>query len=338
MAEELLADRLTKLESTIATRLDNFGTKLDEDLANTRATLKRNVNDSTALITDGILSMRRIIIDNLVRDNRHLHTRVRSLEDRLLKLEKQMNTTEQNQRKNNVEIAGIPANIGDGMLRSTVANIINHVTVSEVTEADIEATHRLFSKKSPKPTIVRIKRNLIDEIKSKDNKEKIKEIPTKLGFPNGTRIFFNDNQSPNMKELAFNARLLKTQGKISDTWFSNAAVRIRCFDEDKARKITHKQDLYNLFPNFSDFTFDREFYQRIEEDKEIDRYDDLEGAWSNYIENEEIGIFSTKTVETADPVVPGKSDGQLHAPVDGTPWTLVPSHSHNTRNKKKSST
>ena len=251
-------DRFAHLEDAMNARFD--------DLTATASSMN---ND--------ILQIRRILIDNLIQENKHLHKRVRSIEDRMIKMERQINCTEQNNRKSNVEIEGIPSKIGHNDLKSIVARLLNHLSNSNITEGDIEAVHRINVKKQPQPTIVRMKRNLLDEIKSKEGRSKLKGIAEKMGFDRGTKIYVNDNLSPNMRNLAYNARILKRSKLIEDTWFANAAVRIRLTPGASPVKVTHEEDLFKLFPNFQGFSFDCDFFSRIREDNEIDDYDHLDG-------------------------------------------------------------
>ena len=77
-----------------------------------------------------------------------------------------MNGVEQNHRKNNIELDGIPENVADSELKATVAKILDSIVDENITSNDIEACHRLRSKKRPRPTIVRAKRDLLDKVKS----------------------------------------------------------------------------------------------------------------------------------------------------------------------------
>ena len=109
---------------------------------------------------DDQLHQRNNTVLKLKHENRELHRRVRTLEERLLALENQVNHVENNSRKNNIEVEGIPDSVKDTQLRSVTAEILNHVSTSDITVPDIECAHRLNSKSSPKSTIVRLKRNL----------------------------------------------------------------------------------------------------------------------------------------------------------------------------------
>ena len=229
------SDRFSHLEKLInnsTTQLNSRFDALQHDLAAT----KDSITHQSSKLNDDVSQMRRIVIDNLMKQNRLLQNRVMNTESRLVKLERQVNCTEQNNRKNNIEIEGIPANVSDERLKSVVADLLNRIVDRQIREDDIEAVHRLFSKRQPQPTIVRMRRNLIDEVKSKDAKSKLKGISKLMKFPLGTQIYINDNLSPSMKNLAYNARLLKTHKLVEDVWFSNAAVRTQC----KSYLICHR--------------------------------------------------------------------------------------------------
>ena len=65
-----------------------------------------------------------------------------------------------------------------------------------------------------------------------------------VGFPEQSKIYINENQSTNMKNLAYNARNLVRDGVAAETWFFNAFVRLKGLD-GKITKISHETDLYD---------------------------------------------------------------------------------------------
>lgn len=259
--DDSTVDRFNQLERLINERFDSLE--------------QSNIQINAQLLT------RKTTVDIITQENRQLQKRVKTLEQRLITLEKQFNNTDQNHRKNNVEIDGVPSSVGDDDLRAVVATLINHVVDSDVAVDDIEVAHRLFSKSTPKPTIVRLKRNIIQELRSKEAKTKLKAVADRMGFPRGTKIYVNDNLSPNMRSLAYNARVLKSHKLIAETWFSNAAVRIKRSPTSKPIKVTHEKDLVDLFPDFEYFTFDMDFHRQIAENEDVERYDSLWGADSD---------------------------------------------------------
>ena len=114
-----------------------------------------------------------------------------------------------------MEIEGIPDNAKDDALAEEVVKIVNFLTNDNITVSDVEDCHRLQSRTKPKPIIVRMKRNILAKVKK--NAKKLKGVDIQLGFPRGTQLFVRENQSPNMKSLAYNARILKRNGIIEDT-------------------------------------------------------------------------------------------------------------------------
>ena len=115
-------DRFAQLESLINKRFDSFANRFD------------NLEQSNAQITN-TLSDRQFILTDLARENRQLKKHVQTLEDRLLKLEKQVNNTGQNNRKNNIEVDGIPSSVSDQDLCGVVAILFNHISESDITIA-----------------------------------------------------------------------------------------------------------------------------------------------------------------------------------------------------------
>ena len=224
-------------------------------------------------ITGDIAHIRGHVIAKLVDENQSLRSRVRTLEQRMLSLEKTTNRIDQNHRKNNIEFDGIPSTVKNEDLTENVVAIINDITGENITEKDIEACHRLFSKSNPKPTIVRASRNILDKVRKK--KKSLKDIAARLNYPDGTKIFVNDNLSPNMRSIHFNARNMKRDGLIEDTWFSNAAVRIK-LKNGEILALSHEFELFEQFPRYENFTFDTEFTDRIV-NHDMEKLDDLAG-------------------------------------------------------------
>ena len=242
----------------------------------------------TNKVVEDIMKIRSVHIDYLVKSNQalqrknyELETRVTQVEDRLAKVERQLNQVDQNHRKNNVEISGIPTSVDDESLPASVLRIVNFVTGMDYTIGDIEACHRLAAPFSPKPTIVRMKRNIIDSLKR--NSRKLKGAAEALNLPPGCKIFINDNLSPVMRQLSNHARCLKNDGVIEDTWFSNAAVRVKTAG-GRVHRITHEMDLIKIAPRYRDFNFDTTFGSRVLYENpdfmDIVRMDRLDGALS----------------------------------------------------------
>ena len=119
-------------------------------------------------------------------------------------LEKSAFHNEQHGRKWNIEIDGIPINIGDDRLQleKAVLELLRSINVKCQPE-DIEAVHRLPSKGPIKPTIVRFNhRKTVEDINL--NKHKLKDISSLkidiTGLTEDSKIYINPSLSKYYKK------------------------------------------------------------------------------------------------------------------------------------------
>ena len=252
-------------QKSLNIRLD----KLDEDLSSKILTISEDSNKLSQVnnliygeLKDSIAKIKDIVTCRLLEENRRLSNRVTTLEQRVVNIERNMNLNQQNSRKNNIEIDGIPDNISQHNLKKTVTEIIKALNI-DCTENDIEVVHRLGGNQTPKTTIMKAKRSLIDEIV--DKRRDLVSVPEKVNFPETSKLFVRNNLCPHMKSLDYNCRLLKRRYLIKDTWSFNGILKV-LLENEQSFKISHEVDLYKLFPEFEDFTFDMNFCQNREND------------------------------------------------------------------------
>ena len=69
------------------------------------------------------MSIKNTIIDALKEENLNLQNIVKKLEDQLLEFDQNSNNLDQYNRRNNLEIQGIPANVTDDELEGKVIDI-----------------------------------------------------------------------------------------------------------------------------------------------------------------------------------------------------------------------
>ena len=69
------------------------------------------------------MSIKSTIIDALKEENLNLQNIVKKLEDQLLEFDQNSNNLDQYNRRNNLEIQGIPANVTDDELEGKVIDI-----------------------------------------------------------------------------------------------------------------------------------------------------------------------------------------------------------------------
>ena len=65
--------------------------------------------------------------------------------------------------------------------------------------------------------------------------------------------WFISRSSPKIVHL--NTWRLKEAGLVQDTWFSNAAIRVKAIDEKIHKMSPMKNDLIKIAPDYEDFSF-----------------------------------------------------------------------------------
>ena len=112
---------------------------VNEQFDNIRTDTKRNV---AVIVADSLLEVKDSIIEALKAENLKLQQKVEKLENRISELESDLNKKDQNNRRSNIEIQGIPLDIGDDSLEDKVIEILSEAHIV-ATKFDIEDCHRL---------------------------------------------------------------------------------------------------------------------------------------------------------------------------------------------------
>ena len=97
------------------------------------------------------------------KDNKRLRERVHILEsetddlyEKMYHLECSVEGANQHNRKNNIEISGLPDVIEDDILESTVVSILNKIVDKPIdASTEVEACHRIRGKRGFKGTLIR---------------------------------------------------------------------------------------------------------------------------------------------------------------------------------------
>ena len=205
--------------------------------------------------------MEKNIIDNLINVNKKLSEKLEDLEFVNDKLVSRVATLERNhwqnaqyQRRNNVEIVGIPASVNDNDLEESVCGIFKAIDVN-VKPEEVEACHRLpYSRKEdktkPKRTIIK----LVNRKKCEQafaNRKKLKEVDmSDFKFPVDTSIYLNDSLCPYYRGLYGKCKSLYREKLIHGFWSFNGTIKIKVTENDAPKSITHDLDLCKIFPNF----------------------------------------------------------------------------------------
>ena len=146
------------------------------------------------IFNDSLSEVKDAIIEGLRAENLKLQQKVESLESRISKLETDCNKQDQYNRRNNLEIHGIPSNISDDVLEEKVMQIFEGIDLF-LTTNDIEDCHHLG--KSGNNTISRFVNRRICK-KALENKKDLnnKLDNAKLGFQSVVKIFLSENLTP----------------------------------------------------------------------------------------------------------------------------------------------
>ena len=177
---------------------------------------------------------------------------------RMMALEREAHRNFQHGREWNIEIDGIPVNVGDepGQLQEAALKIFNSINVP-VKDFHIDAIHRLNSSYSPKPTIVRFhSRKIVKDIHENSRKLKnIKDLRLNIpGLTDDCKLYIRASQCPYYRTIAYNCRELKRKGRL-EKFSTGKDGKISIKIGQNWFKIAHENDLYHHFPNFEGFSF-----------------------------------------------------------------------------------
>ena len=265
-----LDEKIEKKFLELSGKIQELITKLDKHSAE-KLVIEPSVQVSDAKfdeLQESILKIRDLVNKKLIANKKKLNYRINFLERRIVDIERDATLNNQNSRKNNFEMNGIPASISHDDLEGKVIDILNTNPIYNFKLEDMEACHRISSKNST--TIIRMKNRRHTESILRHSKDfqGIQTEPLGLGK---SKIFINNNLTPKLK-TSYNCRILKRNISIADTWSGNGILKIKLLNVE-IKKISHERDLYREFPNFSGFTFDVEFLHNAEEYEEYADYD-----------------------------------------------------------------
>ena len=159
-----------------------------------------------------------------------------------------------------MELDGIPANVGDDpeQLKEAVLKVFNAINV-EVEDYEIDTVHRLPSRTSPKPVIVRsVSRETVRALHRNKNKLRyLSDLRIDItGLNDNSRIFIRPSLSPYMNNLSYNCRQLKRAKLIQKlTTGDDGRLTVQKLDGSYL-KVVHELDLTSNFPTFAGFSFD----------------------------------------------------------------------------------
>ena len=130
----------------------------------------------------------------------------------MLDIDQKNNHLDQQSKRNNLEIQGVPANITDDELEGKVVGIFSCLGI-EVKGSDIEDCHRI-GYANPKNTIFRFF-NRKSCYQALDEKMDLRKLDSRrLGFNPVKTLYFSENLTPTNQLLAWKCRELKRASMI----------------------------------------------------------------------------------------------------------------------------
>ena len=170
-------------------------------------------------------------------------------------LEKHIHDLDQYQKRNNIEISGIPKGFEDN-LEDKVIEVWNSLGFNEeLKTSDIQACHRLdelsgASPTSPKKTIVRfVNRKHAEMLYSKRFEIKDADLSS-TGIPENVNLYVNPNFCPYYKWLWMKCRKIKREGGVKYLWSRDGKIKMKRDDNSNTIQVNHLSVLQQNFPNF----------------------------------------------------------------------------------------
>ena len=242
----IVDNSISNLNTTLQEKLDNKLSILKNDL-------KKEFSESLSILKSVILE--RLLIDNKKRRKRlsWVEEEIENLYEHIYDLEIAVQGVNQQSRRNNAEISGIPLSVNDDILEEMAISMLNKIVDDPISPNEVEACHRIGGRAGEKATIIRfVNRKRSKEVKG--NRIFLEEVNLcrEFDFPDKTQIYINDNLNSYFKQIAYLCRVLKRKQLIKNIEIFNGRIKISTFD-CRWIKVDHHTILLNLFPGI-DFT------------------------------------------------------------------------------------
>lgn len=170
---------------------------------------------------------------------------------------------EQYSRKNSLRISGIPLNSDPNVTDDSFAHVLNVCNekmkiTPPIRREDISNCHRVGSKESPnRPILVKFmnyqirsrvfmaKKNL--KTYNQNREPTRNEAAGNTGTPTLNKIFINEDLCKGRALLSFQARQLKRDDIILDTWTFNGTIMVKD-KRNNIHKVTKMSELRKFMP------------------------------------------------------------------------------------------
>ena len=173
---------------------------------------------------------------------------IKKLKTQIESLEKELYQFQQYNRRESVEISGIPDNIEQNKLETTIINILRRVGVWNLESYEIAACHRLRRKLGNEHTqrvIVRFtnRKRVFQCLQARKYlRDNIYEHP---------KMYIHDSLCQKYKDLFEECLKLKENGDLKKIWTYNGIINIKLTENyyERAKKVFHISDIHRYFPD-----------------------------------------------------------------------------------------
>ena len=144
---------------------------------------------------------------------------IRDLQIRLTNVEERCDDLEQYSRRNTVRIRGV-AEAQNENTDCVVKELATRKLSIQISDSDVVRSHRVGERAEDRST----PRDIIVRFTTHNTKSSVMRSARKL---KGTHVFINENLTKTRATIAWEARTLKRERKISDTWTRDGVIFVK---------------------------------------------------------------------------------------------------------------
>lgn len=244
MSDELHLDNISQRSSD-----DEIFNTADEDTPETinrgfagNANFLNDLNDTAGLIAR-IRALENVVL-NLQNNSK---AEIDVLQDKVFNLEKELAKSQQYNRRESVEISGVPENIPQDRLEEYVIYMLRKIGLVDLSHYEIAACHRLKFKKRGE----HFRRIIVRFINRKRSYECIQARKNiKFYFPELPKAYIHDSLCFKYSAIYDRCNELKRMGIIKKIWIRNGTIFAKKTDNDYERpvRLYHLDDVETFFP------------------------------------------------------------------------------------------
>lgn len=232
--------------NTRSTAVENSLKEIKEQLSNLNRRMEKLEEKVTA---------QSIILNNLeeiVKINKQMTEDIKSIKadnlqikSRLLALEKEGDRKQNSERRNQIEIIGIPQNANE-VIERIVADLAADAKIT-ISKSDIAKAYRLRARPGKvAPIIIELKETELRDRMIKDLKKRKPKLRTINMEPSDRNIYINESLTPKAKSILYNVKKAANEKKWFRVWTYAGAIYLKMEKEGTQIKIKTIEEMETL--------------------------------------------------------------------------------------------